>query len=119
LTDQLLIAGDDGRYGSELWRVRRAEPGDSNGDDIFDSSDLLQVFQIGKYEDVIPGKATVAEGDWNEDGDFDSPDLVYVFATGNYVAAARPVARPIAAAVDALFGERDEVKRRWRSAAAG
>ena len=91
--------------GSELWRVKQALPGDSNGDGVFDSGDLLQVFQAGKYEDGIPDNATFAEGDWNEDGDFDSADMVFVFQAGTYVAAATPVSSAIASAVDWLFAE--------------
>ena len=109
--DQLLIVGDDGTHGSELWRVKLAPPGDSNGDGIFDSGDLLQVFQLGKYEDGIPGNATFAEGDWNEDGDFDSTDLVFVFQAGTYVAAATPIPSQIAAAVDWLFAEESQSRK--------
>ena len=63
-------------------------PGDSNRDGVFDSSDLVLVFQAGEYEDQIQGNSTFAEGDWNGDGDFDSSDLVYAFQAGTYVAAA-------------------------------
>ncbi len=109
--DQLLIVGDDGTYGSELWRVQQTVPGDSNGDGVFDSGDLLLVFQIGKYEDGIPNNATFAEGDWNEDGDFDTSDLVYVFQAGTYVASASPMSGQIAAAVDRLFADDPWVKK--------
>ena len=64
-------------------------PGDANGDGIFNSSDLIKVFQAGEYEDGIPGNSTYAEGDWNEDGDFDSGDLVVAFQAGTYVARSR------------------------------
>ena len=62
--------------------------GDSNGDGIFNSSDLVFVFQAGKYEDGIPNNATFADGDWNGDGDFDSSDLTFAFQKSNYIAAA-------------------------------
>ncbi|MCA9211782.1 MAG: tandem-95 repeat protein, partial [Planctomycetales bacterium] len=39
--------------------------GDVNGDGVFNSSDLVAVFQAGKYEDGIPNNATFEEGDWN------------------------------------------------------
>jgi hypothetical protein len=61
--------------------------GDSNGDGIFNSSDLIVVFQAGEYEDGIAGNSTFEEGDWNRDGDFDSADLVLAFQKGNYVSA--------------------------------
>lgn len=63
-------------------------PGDSNGDGVFDSGDLVAVFSAGEYEDDILGNSTFEEGDWNGDGDFDSTDLVFVFTAGNYVAGA-------------------------------
>ena len=63
-------------------------PGDSNGDGIFDSGDLITVFQAGEYEDAITGNSTFEEGDWDGDGDFTSSDLVYVFREGSYSQAA-------------------------------
>lgn len=79
-------------------------PGDSTGDGIFDSADLVAVFQAGEYEDGVAGNSTFAEGDWNGDGDFDSTDLVLVFQQGNYVNAAVSLIdnRDIAAALDGL-----------------
>jgi hypothetical protein len=62
--------------------------GDSDLDGIFNSGDLVAVFQAGKYEDGIPGNAGWEQGDWNGDGDFDSSDLVSAFQTGKYVVAA-------------------------------
>ena len=114
--DHLLIVGDDGRYGSELWRIKQAEPGDSNGDGVFDSGDLVLVFQLGKYEDGIPDNATFTEGDWNEDGDFNSSDFVFVFQAGNYAPAAMPISSQIAAAVDVLFAEDASTKKHRTSA---
>lgn len=66
-----------------------APPGDSNRDGIFDSSDLIVVFQAGKYEDGVPNNATLEQGDWDGDGDFTTADLVFAFQAGNYVAAAQ------------------------------
>jgi hypothetical protein len=82
--------------------------GDSNGDGVFNSSDLVFVFQAGKYEDGIARNATFEEGDWNGDGDFDSSDLVLAFQEGNYVAEARPTPDRIAAAVDSFFATDQE-----------
>ena len=64
--------------------------GDANFDGRFNSTDLVEVFQIGKYEDDTPGNAGWAEGDWNGDGDFTSSDLVMAFQDGGYLAALRP-----------------------------
>ena len=65
-------------------------PGDSNHDGIFNSTDMVVVFQAGEYEDGIAGNSTFEEGDWNGDGDFDTQDMVYVFQLGHYSTAARP-----------------------------
>jgi hypothetical protein len=61
--------------------------GDANLDRRFDSSDLVSVFQAGKYENGLAGWA---EGDWNGDGLFDSTDLVLALQDGGYAAAALP-----------------------------
>ena len=59
-------------------------PGDSNGDGVFNSSDLLLAFQAGEYEDDIDGNSTVEEGDWNGDGDFNAADIIFAFQNGSY-----------------------------------
>ena len=64
--------------------------GDSNFDQIFNSSDFVQVFTFGEYEDGIAGNSTWAEGDWDCDGDFGTSDFVAAFQTRAYVAAAAP-----------------------------
>ncbi|MFC1757737.1 FG-GAP-like repeat-containing protein [Planctomycetota bacterium] len=58
--------------------------GDSNGDGIFNSSDLILVFVAAEYEDDIDGNSTFAEGDWDGDGDFTSSDLIAAFQDGSY-----------------------------------
>ena len=68
--------------------------GDANLNGIFNSSDMVQVFQVGEYEDGIPGNSTWAEGDWNCDGEFNSSDMVVAFQRGGYVAASRVDSRP-------------------------
>lgn len=60
--------------------------GDSNLDGMFDSSDLVAVFQAGHYEDVAIGNSGWATGDWDGDLDFTSSDLVAAFRTGSYEA---------------------------------
>ena len=67
--------------------VLRTSYGDANLDGAFNSSDLVQTFQVGKYEDGVDGNATWSEGDWNGDGDFTSSDLVVAFQGGGYQAA--------------------------------
>jgi hypothetical protein len=71
--------------------------GDSNGDGIFNSSDLVVVFVAGEYEDVFSNNSSFEEGDWNGDGDFTTADLVFAFAAGTYQAGAIPrAAEPVA-----------------------
>ncbi|MEZ6121345.1 MAG: hypothetical protein R3C28_32985, partial [Pirellulaceae bacterium] len=62
-------------------------PGDANLDGIFNSTDLIQVFQFGEYEDNTPNNSIWASGDWNGDGEFDTSDMVFAFQTGSYTAA--------------------------------
>ena len=58
--------------------------GDSNLDGEFNSSDFVQVFKNGQYEDDVAGNSVWADGDWNGDGDFDSGDFVLAFKDGGY-----------------------------------
>ncbi len=58
--------------------------GDANLDGIFDSSDLIQVFQAGRFENGQPKSATWQTGDWNTDGKFNTADLVMAFQKGKY-----------------------------------
>ena len=74
--------------------------GDANLDGRFDSSDLVEVFQAGQYEDNVQGNSTWATGDWNCDGDFDTSDLVAAFQDGGYVSAAGANIHAAAAALD-------------------
>ncbi|MCA9166278.1 MAG: VCBS repeat-containing protein [Planctomycetales bacterium] len=78
--------------------------GDVNNDGVFDSTDLVLVFQAGEYEDRILANSSFADGDWNNDGEFDSSDLVAAFQAGHYFAAA-PATSDVAAAVDAMLAE--------------
>lgn len=75
-------------FGPLIWRENRPI-GDANGDNVFDSSDLVLVFQAGEYEDAIRRNSIFSTGDWNGDGDFDSSDLVIAFQEGAYLDASR------------------------------
>jgi hypothetical protein len=68
-------------------------PGDANRDGLFDTTDLVLVFQAGKYEDGIEGGTKWEEGDWNGDGEFDTADLVAAFQGGRFEVP--PAARPL------------------------
>jgi autotransporter-associated beta strand protein len=63
---------------------RPSLPGDANLDGVFDSTDLVQIFQAGKYELATDPSAAWSEGDWNGDRQFSSGDLIVAFMTGAY-----------------------------------
>ncbi len=75
--------GVDYNFG-ERRLVQASVPGDANRDGIFDSADLLLVFQAGEYEDGIAGNSSFEEGDWDGDGDFTSADLILALRSGGY-----------------------------------
>jgi hypothetical protein len=56
--------------------------GDSNLDGQFNSSDLVAVFQAGRFE--RDENALWTEGDWNADRRFNSGDLVRAFQDGGF-----------------------------------
>ncbi|MCA9215523.1 MAG: CotH kinase family protein [Planctomycetales bacterium] len=60
--------------------------GDSNLEGIFDSKDLVLIFQASQYEDAIEDNSTWETGDWDGDGDFNTRDLVFAFMNSKYVA---------------------------------
>ena len=92
-------------------RVVRTQCGDSNFDRRFDSSDMIKVFQGGKYEGGSGSSAGWEEGDWNGDGRFDSSDMIFAFQQGGYESeAAGATMAPTAAAIDAL--RRSQLHRR-------
>lgn len=63
-------------------RTGPSAAGDSNRDGLFNSADLVRVFQLGQYDSEAP--ASWEEGDWNGDGLFNSSDLVWAFQNGGY-----------------------------------
>jgi hypothetical protein len=58
--------------------------GDANLDGEFNTTDLVGVFQAGKYEDDVAGNASWTSGDWNGDDDFSTSDLVVAFQDGGF-----------------------------------
>ena len=70
--------------------VSPAVIGDSTNDGLFNTADMVAVFQAGEYEDGVDGNSVWEEGDWNGDGDFDSGDMVSAFQTGLYEIGAQP-----------------------------
>ncbi|MFC1757303.1 FG-GAP-like repeat-containing protein [Planctomycetota bacterium] len=63
--------------------IAQRTPGDVNFDGVFDSRDLVQLFQNRKYQTGNP--ASWSEGDFNCDGEFTTRDLVVAFQSGKYV----------------------------------
>jgi hypothetical protein len=59
--------------------------GDSNLDGVFDSRDVVLIFQFGQFEDALPANSTWATGDWNCDGEFSTADLVIAFQVGGFI----------------------------------
>ncbi len=99
--------------------------GDANLDGVFDSSDFVEVFVAGEYEDDSIRNSTWAEGDWDCDGDFTTSDLVAALQAGGYSAAAN-VGRPssprsaeLAAALHDLPSAVDDPARSEPSDSAG
>lgn len=77
-------------YNFWLTDLKNVYRGDANLDGQFDSTDLVLVFQAGKFEDGQNLNAGWAEGDWNGDRDFDSSDFVAAFIEGGYDRGPKP-----------------------------
>ena len=58
--------------------------GDTDLDGEFNTTDLVNVFKAGEYEDDVEGNSGWAEGDWNADGDFTTSDLTAAFQDGGF-----------------------------------
>lgn len=82
-------SGRSNYYSEErMWKL-----GDATHDGVFDSSDLVAVFQAGEYEDAVNGNSNWEEGDFNRDGDFNSADIIAAMQGGNYEAG--PLRKPL------------------------
>ena len=64
--------------------IKQTYFGDSNLDNEFNTTDLIEVFQSGEYEDNIAMNSGWRDGDWNGDGEFGTEDLVVAFQDGGY-----------------------------------
>lgn len=82
------LNGDGAVDGSDrtMWikDLKNTWIGDSNLDGEFNSSDFVQVFGAGEYEDAATLNSTWATGDWNGDGEFNSSDFVAAFGDGGF-----------------------------------
>lgn len=63
--------------------------GDANLDGEFNSTDLVQLFSIGHYDQDSRGEYGWTQGDWNGDRKFDSADLILAFQDGGYESGLR------------------------------
>ncbi|MCA9166957.1 MAG: lamin tail domain-containing protein, partial [Planctomycetales bacterium] len=91
---------DDMRY--LIGEVLHTSFGDANLDGVFNSTDLILVFQAGEYEDGIADNSSWSSGDWDCDGEFTTADLVLAFQGGSYTSEATRVvaAQPAVSAID-------------------
>ena len=105
----LVFRPTDFRADQRFYWYRYRMAGDVNNDDIFNSSDLVRVFQAGKYE--TEAESTFDEGDWNGDGIFNSLDLVFVFRNSVFTATAK--SSKIASAIDSIFVENTKNQNRY------
>lgn len=67
--------------------------GDSNLDGQFSSTDLVDVFQAGKFE--TGQAASWAEGDWDGNGSFGTSDMVFAFQGGGYEQGVRTATQAV------------------------
>lgn len=65
-----------------FWSRNDTGPGDANMDHVFNSIDLMAVFQASKYKTGLA--ATWEDGDWNCDGLFNTKDLIFALQRGLY-----------------------------------
>ncbi|MCA9149956.1 MAG: PEP-CTERM sorting domain-containing protein, partial [Planctomycetales bacterium] len=75
---------DDGDRQIWINDLKKTYAGDANLDGEFNSTDFVEVFQAGEYEDGVAGNSTWATGDWNGDAEFDSGDFVAAFQAGGF-----------------------------------
>ena len=62
--------------------LRQTYFGDANLDGVFNTTDLIEVFQAGKFE--TGNSASWSEGDWSGDGLFGTSDLILAFQDGGF-----------------------------------
>lgn len=75
--------------------------GDSNLDGEFNSSDLINVFAAGKFEN--DQEALWSEGDWNGDGKFSTDDFIAAFSDGGYEMGVRATTAEVPEPSDLLM----------------
>ncbi len=58
--------------------------GDANLDGQFDTSDFVDIFVAGEYEDGLIGNSVWETGDWDGNGEFDTSDFIVAFISGGF-----------------------------------
>ena len=58
--------------------------GDVNLDGVFNSTDLIRMFEAAEYQDGIEENSSWSTGDFNCDGDFGTSDLAHAFKAATY-----------------------------------
>jgi hypothetical protein len=81
--DQVVDLADISSFISDSDKLN-SYSGDANLDGEFNSSDMVQVFAQGEYEDALLDNSTWDTGDWNGDREFNSSDMVTAFVAGGY-----------------------------------
>ncbi|MCA9152840.1 MAG: PEP-CTERM sorting domain-containing protein, partial [Planctomycetales bacterium] len=78
--------GNVDEHDRDYWvnELKRTWYGDANLDGVFDTTDFVEVFQAGQYEDGLDKNSLWQTGDWNGDGEFDSGDFVTAFQGGGF-----------------------------------
>jgi hypothetical protein len=99
--------------------------GDVDFDGVFNSHDIVLLFQQGEFEDSVAGNSTYIGGDWNLDGEFTSNDLLFALQRNGYqgqqqanppaaLAAVSHRAIPQTTAYDQIFAALDQDATRER-----
>ncbi len=80
VTDDAVVNGDD----LKTWvkQLRKTWIGDSDLNGVFNTGDLIRVFQAGKFE--MATEASWGQGDWTADLRFNTSDLIAAFQDGGF-----------------------------------
>ena len=82
LNQDQTVNSADHRYLVQV--IKRTWFGDANLDGVFNTTDVVSVFQRGEYEDGVPANSGWSDGDWNGDAEFNTADFVAAFQDGGF-----------------------------------
>ena len=124
LNGNFYFAADDGRFGTELWKLRVTRRGDYDGDGVVDGADML-AWQRNLGATSVPAAGTGA--DWDTSGAIDAGDLeawMEHFGVPSTTPPAESIAAGRVAALDAIYAAGDfsqlyatdaeSAMRKWR-----